>query len=126
MSRARGMTLLAVGLLGCTPTINLPVHRVALEVTVVRGPILPACRIDMPCDDVPFVAGFDVRIGNQVVRTARSDTAGRFRVLLAPGTFEIVPQDDAPLLAPRTQGKMVTVTSEPVTRVRLTFDTGIR
>ena len=48
---------------------------------VVRGPITPVCRIDIPCD-APFSAGFSVQQSGRQVGEFRSDSEGRFTVWL--------------------------------------------
>jgi hypothetical protein len=90
-----------------------------------RGPVQPVCQVDVPCDE-PFSAGFTARDAPGRITTFRSDRQGRFAVLLAPGTYTIIPAPDAPLLSPSQQAKIVTVGPESVTVVRLDFDTGIR
>ncbi len=116
----------ALGATACADQITLGAPSTVLAATVVRGPVQPVCRADLPCDDVPFVSGFDIERGGRRVATARSDSAGRFRIALAPGDYRVVPHGDAPIIFPRAQVKDVRVTIDSVTRVLLHFDTGIR
>ena len=97
----------------------------ALVGTVIRGPIQPVCRIDVPCD-APFSASFTVQRGERVIAAFRSDSDGHFRVPLASGSYVVVPDPDAPIMAPSSQSKQVTVDSNGPTTVLLRFDTGIR
>jgi hypothetical protein len=97
----------------------------ALAGTVVRGPIQPVCRVDLPCD-VPFSANFTVQQGERVVARFRSDSEGRFDVQVARGTYLVVPGPDAPIISPSAQAKEVIVGSNGPTIVLLHFDTGIR
>ncbi|MCU0634898.1 MAG: hypothetical protein MUE41_08500 [Gemmatimonadaceae bacterium] len=115
-----------VALTACADAITFGEPSTTLVATVVRGPVVPVCRVDEVCEDAPFVSGFDIERGGVRVATVRSDTAGRFRVALAPGEYRVVPQPDAPIIFPRSQVKLVRVTTDSVTRVRLQFDTGIR
>ncbi len=93
---------------------------------VTRGPTEPVCRPSVPCD-APFSAGFTVTRNGIPVSSFRSGADGRFRVALpAGGTFLVVPGPDAPLLAPGSQGREVTVRAGQVNEVALQFDTGIR
>lgn len=92
---------------------------------VVRGPITPVCRVDIPCD-APFSAGFSVQQSGRQVGQFRSDADGRFTVWLPPDTYRIVPNADAPLMAPASQARSVEVGRTGLTNVRLEFDTGIR
>jgi hypothetical protein len=97
----------------------------ALAGTVVRGPVQPVCRVDVPCD-APFSASFTVQQGDRVVATFRSDSQGHFEVRLAGGVYVVVPGPDAPIMLPRAQAKEVVVGSSGLTTVLLQFDTGIR
>ena len=97
----------------------------ALTGTVVRGPIQPVCRIDVPCD-APFSATFSVQRDNRIVTTFRSDAEGSFDVPLSPGDYVVIPGDDAPIISPGAQTKAVTVGSNGPTTIVLHFDTGIR
>ena len=92
---------------------------------VVRGPITPVCRIDIPCD-APFSAGFSVQQNGRRIGQFRSDTEGRFTVWLSHGAYTVVPDADAPLMAPTFQARSVEVGGTGLTIVRLEFDTGIR
>lgn len=97
-----------------------------LSGVVVRGPITPVCRVDVPCD-APFSATFSVQRSGRQVAQFRSDASGQFTVFLQPGDYTLVPAPDAPLLSPGLQIKSVSVAdSGALTMVRLTFDTGIR
>jgi hypothetical protein len=79
----------------------------------------------VPCD-APFSASFTVERGNQVIATFRSDALGRFEVVVAPGSYRVVPGADAPIISPRSQAKDVSVGPSGTTTVTLQFDTGIR
>ena len=115
-----GVTLLAA----CVPTGPSP--GTGLTGVVMRGPVTPVCRIDVPCD-APFSAGFTVEQGSRRVSEFKSDVAGQFTVFLAPGTYTIVPGADAPIISPSRQSKTATVLDNgALTTVQLMFDTGIR
>ncbi len=96
-----------------------------LSGVVRRGPTQPVCVEGSPCDE-PFAARFTVLLDGRSVASFRSDAAGRFRVALPPDDYRVVPAPDAPLLAPSSQGKDVTVGRDGFTEVALDFDTGIR
>ena len=120
------LRLLLVGFLtvGChSPTS--PTLTTGLQGIVLRGPVTPVCRIDVPCD-APFSADFAVERNGRVVSQFRSDQDGRFEVVLAPGTYRIVPAANAPIMFPASQTTTVDVLASGLTEVRLTFDTGIR
>lgn len=93
--------------------------------TVERGPITPVCNANVACS-APFSAGFTIDRDGTAVAHFRSDSAGHFSVTLPPATYHVTPDADAPLMAPATQVKTVTVLDSGLTTVTLEFDTGIR
>ena len=95
-----------------------------LEGMVRRGPTQPVCRVGEPCD-APFSAGFQVWQRQQFVARFHSDSAGHYRVLLAPGAYTIVADSGAPIW-PSHQPHDVTVRTPGLTHLDLDFDTGIR
>ena len=121
------MLVLICGLLvvsSCSTTS--PSAATGLSGVVVRGPVTPVCRIDVPCD-APFSAMFSVQRSGRQVAEFRSDASGVFTVFLQPGDYTIIPAPDAPIILPAMQRKQVSVAdSGTLTTVRLTFDTGIR
>src|SRR5262245_58203280 len=103
-----------------------PSPTTGLTGVVLRGPVTPVCRVDVPCD-APFSATFTVQKSGQRVVQFQSDASGRFTVFLAPGPYMIVPGADAPIISPSIQSKIVTVLDNgALTAVQLMFDTGIR
>lgn len=120
------LVLLSMLSLGCgsgDPTG--PLTLTGLSGVVLRGPIHPVCTEGDPCEEA-FAAGFTVRRHDVVVRRFESDAEGRFSVELAPGTYLVVPDPAAPILAPEDQVREVTVDQEGFTDIELHFDTGIR
>ena len=101
-----------------------PPTATGLEGTVTRGPVTPVCRVGVPCY-APFSAAFTVSQGQLVVARFQSDSAGHYEVLLAPGTYAIVPDSGAPVF-PGGQSRPATVGPAGITRLDLQFDTGIR
>jgi hypothetical protein len=118
---AAGLTLT-----GCASAGSSPSPTTGLTGVVVRGPVTPVCRVEVPCD-APFSAVFMVVQNGRRVAQFQSDTAGQFTVLLAPGAYTVAPNSDAPVISPSLQTKSVTVADNGMlTIVRLMFDTGIR
>lgn len=96
-----------------------------LHGTVVISPSQPVCMVGQPCSkpDANDVLAF-CRLGKRVA-TARTDTAGHYRVSLAPGRYAVT--------APRHKGigrglepRFVTVPTSRYARVNFTLDIGIR
>jgi hypothetical protein len=130
MERRRVNPLALVALLMCAAFAHCasagPSPTTGLTGVVVRGPITPVCRVDVPCD-APFSAGFTVQRDGRRVAEFQSDAAGLFTVFLAPGAYTVVPNTDAGIISPASQVKSVTVgDTGMLTVVRLMFDTGIR
>jgi hypothetical protein len=118
-------TAVGIGMMAaCSSTAPSP--STGLTGVVVRGPVTPVCRVDVPCD-APFSATFNIERNGRRVTQFQSDTAGQFTVFLEPGTYTVAPNSDAPVMSPSSQTKSVTVADNGMlTVVRLTFDTGIR
>ena len=118
---------LALSGAACSPaSVLIEPGETGLRGQVLRGPIQPVCQEDEPCEDAPFAATFHVYRGARRVATFRSGDDGRFEVVLDPGTYTVVPDADAPLLAPEQQRQEVVVEADGVTEVTLRYDTGIR
>jgi hypothetical protein len=130
MTRLIGFATL-VAALACAgpadPAVDLLVgHDTGLVGQVLRGPVTPVCRVDVPCD-APFSAWFDVLgLGDALMARFHSDSSGAFKVALVPGAYVVVPSDSAPLMRPGAQRKDVIVGRDGFTHVTLDFDTGIR
>ena len=125
MTRRR-LCLIVVVLAATACSATAPSPTTGLTGVVMRGPVTPVCRVDVPCDQ-PFSAGFTVQKSGQRVAQFQSDAAGRFTVFLAPGPYTIVPNADAPIISPSLQSKTVTVLDNgALTTIQLMFDTGIR
>jgi hypothetical protein len=126
-SKARRLACMALLLLlaACGSGVGPDGALVRVDGHVVRGPTQPVCQVNVSCD-APFSAGFSVRQGTRVVVHFRSDLNGRFTIQLAAGMYQIVPDSDAPLLAPEQQVKSLTIPVAESTTIELSFDTGIR
>ena len=116
----------AAAIPACASAGSSPSQTTGLTGVVMRGPVTPVCRVDVPCD-APFSATFGVEQNGSRVAQFQSDTGGQFTVYLKPGAYTIVPGADAPIIGASAQRKPVTVADSGIlTVVRLTFDTGIR
>ena len=90
-----------------------------------RGPTQPVCSESDPCEE-PFAATFNVMHGGRLVRQFSSAGDGTFVVVLAPGSYRVVPTPNAPVLSPTSQFQDVVVGDRGLTTDTLRFDTGIR
>src|SRR3954465_15992220 len=80
---------------------------------VLRGPVMPVCQVNVPCD-APFSASFTVQQSTVVVGRFHSDDQGHFEVRLPPGTYRIIPGPDAPIISPGSQEQQVGVRPDPL------------
>jgi hypothetical protein len=119
-------TVLALAAAACSSPAS-PTSTTGLRGTVTRGPTAPVCQVNVPCD-APFSAGFTATSAASPASVAhfRSNTVGEFTVYLAPGSYRIVPDADAPIISPSSQARTVSVGSSGLTDIDLHFDTGIR
>ena len=92
---------------------------------VLRGPVMPVCRVGVPCD-APFSALFHVWQGEAEVAQFTSDSTGRFRLDLADGGYVVVPDSSAPVIDAAAQRRAVTIAAGELIPDTLAFDTGIR
>jgi len=88
----------------------------------------PLVRDHSPCPDRPLSARLTVTTGapERKVAETTSDSDGRFRVPLPPGTYTVHPANLTGAVAPIAQPVTVTVTSGRFTDMVIAFDTGIR
>jgi hypothetical protein len=99
-----------------------------IEGQILRGPMCPGpVRPNTPCPDQPFSATFTVVDAEErLVTRFQTDAQGRFRLLLPPGVYTIIPEPSAPVMRPGSQRRQITVSSQQFTQVTLVFDTGMR
>jgi hypothetical protein len=96
-----------------------------LRGVVTRGPIMPVCMVDQPCDEpAANVRLVFVRSGTVVARDRTSET-GRYRVALAPGRYA-VRLPGKPALGRIVKPQTVRVLRARFSRVDFSIDTGIR
>jgi hypothetical protein len=92
---------------------------------VLRGPITPVCRAELPCSGPAAHVLVKVLRADRFVSSVWTDPQGRFRVVVAPGMYTVtVKSPRGP--AVRTYSQRVKVLLDRFTRVRFTLDTGIR
>ena len=116
------MTALAL-LTACTSPTSA--DTVPVDGTILRGPLQPVCQVGQSCDG-PLVADFVVARNGRRILTFRTDAAGRFTIALAPGSYQVIPSVDAPIIGAGTVSQPLTVMAPETRGVTLQFDTGIR
>jgi hypothetical protein len=92
---------------------------------VKRGPIMPVCVAEQPCDG-PAVGVVVTASRAGVVRgRTTTDAQGRFRLRLAPGVYAVRPLTRQGL-GGRVQPLLARVAAGRVVRLEFHIDTGIR
>lgn len=91
---------------------------------VKRGPIMPVCRVDVPCDGVFAGAKIVVRGAGGVAGRAVSDEGGAFSVQVPAGTYTVDVEVEGML--PRCQSVTASVVAGQPVAVEIDCDTGIR
>ncbi|MGJ7918494.1 hypothetical protein ACI48D_23870 [Massilia sp. LXY-6] len=104
----------------------VPVHDMAsgIDGKVILRPVTP---VEQPgtINQRPYEAIITVETATgRVVASVRSDSAGRFRIILEPGTYVLHPASEA--IYPHAPAQTVTVTQDQFTPVRIVYDSGIR
>lgn len=122
------LVLWVVFLVGCLHAAS-PVFGAdtGIKGKVLRGPVYPGPTIQGKPDEAPFSALFRVlNSEDEEVARFETDEKGRFKILLPPGEYTIVPDASAPILFPKRQKKEVTVPEDGLADVTLEFDTGMK
>lgn len=111
---------------GPTTTLApLPVVGSGANGTITAGPTCPVERAGQPCPPQPVQADIDARDGSgRTVASTHSDSAGRYALSLAPGSYTLVVVTSNGW--PRCPQTPVTVHPGQVTRADISCDTGIR
>jgi hypothetical protein len=95
----------------------------SLHGTVTRGPITPVCQVGKPCDGpAAHTALFFIGVGKKW--TTSTDAKGRYRIVLAPGTYSV--RTDQKPFGRMTKPSTVRVLANQDRVVNLFIDTGIR
>ena len=109
--------VLAGGALGAT--------RSGLHGLVTRGPILPVCMMDQPCDEPAANVQLLFLRNGVVVSRARTSATGTYRLALAPGRYA-VKLPGKPGIGRNVKPQTVRVLRGRNIRVDFSIDTGIR
>ena len=92
---------------------------------VTAGPTCPVERIGHPCPPESVSATVQAQTSHgHVVASTHTDTDGRYRLQLRPGTYTLVAVTPKPL--PRCTPAKVTVIAAHTTTAAISCDTGIR
>jgi Carboxypeptidase regulatory-like domain len=123
--KAFALAVLAALTLGCDSAGSAGTGTASgLKGLVKRGPIMPVCRIGVPCDEpAPGVKLVFSRSG-KVVATATTNQKGWYRVTLRPGRYSVRTRSHG--LERRTTPSTARVPRDRLARRDFMIDTGIR
>jgi len=91
---------------------------------VKRGPIMPVCRIGVPCDEPARGVKLVFSRSGKVVATATTNQKGWYRVTLRPGRYAV--RTNRRGFERKTSPSAATVPSDRFARRDFHIDTGIR
>jgi hypothetical protein len=124
MSSTGRLGLLVAAALLLLPAASAGTTGSGLYGVVKKGPIMPACRVGVPCDAPVKVTLVFSRGGREVARV-RTSEKGRYRVGLEPGFYDVRSSVRIGIQKlPRPHA--IHVRSGHWDRINLFFDTGIR
>jgi hypothetical protein len=89
-----------------------------------KGPTSPVCRAGSPCD-APVQTTLVFSRGGRTVATVRTSTSGRYRIAVAPGTYDVRSRERIGIGRLPRPGT-VHVRRGHRDRIDFLFDTGIR
>jgi hypothetical protein len=92
---------------------------------VTRGPIVPVCAVEQPCDEPAKNVTLVFLRNGHVVRSAKTNEKGRYRVALAPGLYA-VRLKARQSIGRGLQPERARVAANRFRRVDFSIDTGIR
>jgi hypothetical protein len=98
--------------------------RSGLYGTVTRGPTMPVCRADQPCEEPAARVTLVFSRAGRVGARARTDARGRYHLVLPPGRYAV--RTTARSFQRIVDPALVRVPRARYARVNFSIDTGIR
>jgi hypothetical protein len=117
--------LAALAVLVAASSASATTSSSGLRGLVTRGPIVPVCTVELPCDAPAKNVTLVFARNGRIVRRATTNDQGRYRVRLAPGLYAVrlqVKQQIGRGLEP----ERARVVANRFRRVDFSIDTGIR
>jgi hypothetical protein len=94
---------------------------------VTRGPIAPVCAVEQPCSAPAKNVTLVFSRNGEVVRRAKTNDRGRYRVALAPGIYSVrLTAGQRQTIGRGLQPARARVVANRFRRVDFSIDTGIR
>ena len=110
----------------CSPPVTAAATDSGIEGYVTVGPACPMVQAADPCPDRPYAATLTILAydGHARVAQTQADSAGYYRVLLAPGQYILHPE--SPAVYPRGAEVTFAVQAGLFTHQDVVYDSGIR
>lgn len=122
MSRVLFVTLFMAAVLAAAAGAT---DRGTLQITAVKSPITPVCTVGVPCDGPVAGVRIVVRRNGLVIAGTVTDREGRAHVTLRPGRYRVTASYGGGL-RPQVESVFARSFAGRTTRIRISFDTGIR
>ena len=123
MKKALGFAVLATLVLGCG-SAGGGTATGGLKGRVMRGPIMPVCRVGVPCDEPARGVKLIFSRSGKVVGRTTTNQKGYYRIALRRGAYSVRTDRRGPEKVP--QPSRVSAPRDRFKRVDFTIDTGIR
>ena len=125
MKKTLGLAVLATLVLGCGSAGGGTASGASgLKGRVMRGPIMPVCRDNVPCDEPARGVKLVFSRSGKIVATATTNQKGWYRLTLRPGRYSV--RTNRRGFERRTSPSSATVPNDRVVRRDFSIDTGIR
>ena len=125
MRKTLGLAVLATLVLGCGSASSADSgSATGLRGLVKRGPIMPVCRVNVPCDEPARGVKLVFSRSGKIVATTKTNQKGWYRVTLRPGRYAVRTNRRGP--ERRTSPASAVVRNDRVVRRDFIIDTGIR
>ena len=123
MTKALGLAVLTTLALGCG-SAGGGTATGGLKGRVMRGPIMPVCRVGVPCDEPARGVKLIFSRSGKVVGRTTTNQKGYYRIALRRGAYSVRTNRRGPEKVP--QPSRVSAPSDRFKRVNFNIDTGIR
>jgi hypothetical protein len=122
--RTFAFAVLATLALGCGSAGGGTAAASGLKGRVMRGPTMPVCRVNEPCEEPARGVKLVFSKSGKVIARATTDQKGYYRITLKSGSYSV--RTNRARFEKFPQPSRVTVPNDRYKRVNFHIDTGIR